>query len=296
MEIRVLEYFLAAAREESISRAAEALHVTQPTLSRQLAALEEETGVRLFRRGARGIALTAEGMLLRRRAEEIVELVEQARAELPLQEKEVEGRVALGTGEVAALEILTRMCGTFREKYPKVSFDLYTATADAVRERMERGLVDIGLLLEPTDTQKFDYIRLPVRERYVLLMPPGDPLADREYVTRDDIAGLPLILPERMNVQGELANWFGRDLGELNVAFTGDLKSTKLPAVHFGYGYAIGVEGPKGMLDPDYVAARPLYPALTAGTVLAWKRGQPLGNAAAKFIEHVRCFIGMDMS
>ena len=168
MEIRVLKYFLTVVREESISRAAEALHITQPTLSRQLALLEDETGVKLFLRGARRITLTDEGMLLRRRAEEIVNLVEQTQAELPLQRKEVEGLVTLGTGEVAGLEILTRMCGSFREEHPRVTFDLYTATADAVKERMERGLIDIGLLLEPVDTQKFDYLRLPVRERYAL--------------------------------------------------------------------------------------------------------------------------------
>ncbi len=294
MEIRVLQYFLTVVREESISRAAEALHITQPTLSRQLAQLEEETGVQLFKRGARRIALTQEGMLLRRRAEEIVELVERTRAELPLQDKEVEGLVTLGVGEVAGLEILTRLCGTFREAHPKVSFDLYTATADAVQERMEHGLVDIGLLLEPVDMEKFEYLRLPVRERYALLMRPDDPLAQKAHVTREDLAGLPLMLPQRLNVQSELANWFGKGLEALDIAFTGNLKSSKLPAVHQGWGYAIVVEGAPGVLNPDYVVSRPLYPELTAGTVLAWKRGQTFGRATEKFIEHIRCFSGMD--
>ena len=294
MEIRVLKYFLTVVREESISRAAETLHITQPTLSRQLSQLEEETGVKLFQRGARRITLTNEGRLLRRRAEEIVELVERTEAELPLQEKAVEGLVTLGVGELASLEILTRLCGTFREKHPKVTFDLYTATADAVKERMERGLVDIGLLLEPVDMAKYDYLRLPIRERYALLMRPDDPLAARDYVTREDLVGRPLILPQRLNVQSELANWFGKGLEALEIAFTDNLKSSKLPAVHQGYGYAIVVEGVPGVLNPDYVVSRPLYPELTAGTVLAWKRDQPFGTATEKFIEHIRCFLGMD--
>ena len=293
MEIRVLKYFLTVVREESISRAAEALHITQPTLSRQLALLEEETGVKLFLRGARRITLTNEGMLLRRRAEEIVELVERTQAELPLQEKEVEGLITLGAGEVAGIETLTHMCGTFREKHPKVSFDLYTATADLVKERMDHGLIDIGLLLEPVDMEKFDYFRLPDRERYALLMRPDDPLARKDRVTREDLVGRPLILPQRLNVQSELANWFGKRLDALDIAFTGNLRSSKIPAVYQGYGYAIVVDGVPASLNPDYVVSRPLYPELTAGTVLAWKRDQPFGTATEKFIEHIRCFSGM---
>ncbi|MBQ6174956.1 MAG: LysR family transcriptional regulator [Clostridia bacterium] len=294
MEIRVLKYFLTVAREESISRAAEVLHITQPTLSRQLAQLEEETGVRLFRRGARKIELTAEGLLLRRRAEEIVELAERTAADLSRQARELEGTVAVGCGEVAGAEILTRLCGTFRERHPKVTFDLYTAAADAVKERMERGLIDVGLLLEPVDLERFAFIRLPVRERFVLVMRPDDPLAQKESVTREDLADLPLILPRRLNVQSELASWFGDRFDALNVAFTGNLPSNKLAVVHQGYGYAIVAEGLPEARNPACVTSRPLEPELTAGTVLAWKRGQPFGRAAEAFIEHIRCFSGMD--
>ena len=294
MEIRVLKYFLTVAREESISRAAEVLHITQPTLSRQLAQLEEETGVRLFRRGARRIELTNEGRLLRRRAEEIVELVERTAAELPRQTRELEGTVAVGCGEVAGAEILTRLCGTFLERHPKVTFDLYTASADVVKERMERGLIDVGLLLEPVDLERFDFIRLPVRVRFVALMRPDDPLAAKDSVTPDDLADLPLVLPRRLNVQSELASWFGGRFDSLRIAFTGNLPANKLPVVHQGYGYAIVAEGVPGAWDPHYVVSRPLSPELTAGAVLAWKRGQPFGGAAEAFIGHIRCFSGMD--
>ncbi len=296
MEIRVLKYFLTVAGEGSISRAAETLHITQPTLSRQLSALEEELGVRLFSRGSRRIALTDEGMLLRRRAEEIVELADRTAAELPGRSGELEGTVTVGTGEVAGAEVLARLCGTFREKHPKVTFDLYTAAADAVKERMERGLTDVGLLMEPVDLEKFAFIRLPARERFVLLMRPDDPLAEKASVTREDAAGLPLILPRRLNVQSELANWFGSRFETLNVAFTGNLPTNKLPVVHQGWAYAIVAEGIPDAWNPAYVVSRPLEPELTVGAVLAWKRGQPFSRAAEAFLEHIRCLAGMDQA
>ncbi|MDY6290017.1 MAG: LysR family transcriptional regulator [Succiniclasticum sp.] len=296
MEIRVLKYFLTVVREESISRAAEVLHITQPTLSRQLAQMEEETGVKLFQRGSRKITLTNEGMLLRRRAEEIVELVDRTVAELPLQEKEVEGTITIGSGEVAGVEVLAEICGSFREKHPKVIFDLYTATADVVKERMERGLIDIGLLLEPVDKEKFAYARLAVKERFVVLMKPDDPLAEKECVTKDDLDGQPLILPRRLNVQGELANWFGKNPNSLNIAFTGNLPTNSAIMVKHGFGYAVSVEGAIPYWDKEQIVCRPLYPELTSGTVLAWKRGQPFGNATEKFIEHIKCFLGIGES
>ncbi len=296
MEIRVLKYFLTVVREESISRAAEVLHITQPTLSRQLAQMEEETGVKLFQRGSRKITLTNEGMLLRRRAEEIVELVDRTVAELPLQEKEVEGTITIGSGEVAGVEVLAEICGSFREKHPKVIFDLYTATADVVKERMERGLIDIGLLLEPVDKEKFAYARLAVKERFVVLMKPDDPLAEKECVTKDDLDGQPLILPRRLNVQGELANWFGKNPNSLNIAFTGNLPTNSDIMVKHGFGYAVSVEGAIPYWDKEQIVCRPLYPELTSGTVLAWKRGQPFGNATEKFIEHIKCFLGIGES
>ncbi|MBO5590827.1 MAG: LysR family transcriptional regulator [Acidaminococcaceae bacterium] len=296
MEIRVLKYFLTVVREESISRAAEVLHITQPTLSRQLAQMEEETGVKLFQRGSRKITLTNEGMLLRRRAEEIVELVDRTVAELPLQEKEVEGTITIGSGEVAGVEVLAEICGSFREKHPKVIFDLYTATADVVKERMERGLIDIGLLLEPVDKEKFAYARLAVKERFVVLMKPDDPLAEKECVTKDDLDGQPLILPRRLNVQGELANWFGKNPNSLNIAFTGNLPTNSAIMVKHRFGYAVAVEGAIPYWDKEQIVCRPLYPELTSGTVLAWKRGQPFGNATEKFIEHIKCFLSIGKS
>lgn len=209
MEIRVLRYFLTVVREESITKAAEVLHITQPTLSRQLAQMEETLGVRLFIRGTRKISLTNEGMLMRRRAEEILELVDKTERELVEQDEQVEGVVAIGCGDLKAVQILPDLIRSFHMRYPKVTFELYTATADHVKDRMDRGLTDIGLLLEPINMDKYDFIRLSEKERWVVAMPPDDPLAKKEYVTANDLAELPLILPYRLNIRGELASWFG---------------------------------------------------------------------------------------
>ena len=200
MEIRVLRYFLTVVREESITKAAEVLHITQPTLSRQLAQMEEEIGVRLFDRGTRKIWLTNEGLLLRRRAEEILQLVDKTEKELVEQEEQVEGKISIGCGEVASVQMLSDLIRNFHQKYPLVTFDLFTATADLVKEQMDKGLLDLGLLLEPIEMGKYEFIRLNMKERWAVLMPPDDPLAGKKYVKADELAELPLILPRRMEV------------------------------------------------------------------------------------------------
>lgn len=179
MEIRILRYFLTVAREESITRAAEVLHLTQPTLSRQLAQMEDELGVKLFERGTRKISLTNEGILLRRRAEEIVTLVDKTESELTEREDMIDGTITIGCGESLAVQTLPELIKSFHEKYPLVTYDIYTATADLVKEQMDKGLVDIGLLLEPVNVENYEYIRLDVKDHNVALMRPDDSLAEK---------------------------------------------------------------------------------------------------------------------
>lgn len=293
MEIRVLRYFLTVVREESITKAAEVLHITQPTLSRQLAQMEEEVGVKLFHRGARRIDLTNEGILLRRRAEEILQLVDKTEKELIEQEEQVEGKISIGCGEIAAVQVLPKLIKTFREKYPQVTFDIFTATADLVKEQMDKGLLDIGLLLEPVDMEKYDFIRLDVKEKWVVLMRPDSPLAEKEFVTAKDLSELPLILPRRMNVQNELASWFGDYYDSLNVIFTSNLSTNSAIMVSNGLAYSLVIEGAVPFWDQSKVTYRPLSSSLTATSVLAWKRGQPFSLAASKFIGHMKCFLGI---
>lgn len=288
MEIRVLRYFLTVAREENITKAADVLHITQPTLSRQLAQLEDDLGVKLFSRGTRKIALTDEGLLLRRRAEEILELVDKTEKELTEQEEAVEGTVSIGCGDLAAVQMLPELFRDFHERYPSVSFDLYTATADHVKDRMDRGLTDVGLLLEPISIEKYDYIRLNQREQWVVAMHPDSPLAQQEFITAQDLKDVPLILPRRLNVQSEVANWFGDMFSHLNILFTSNLPSNSSIMVHHKLAYGIVIRGSISFWDKKKITYRPLYPPLTATSVLAWKRQQPFSLAAAKFIAYAK--------
>lgn len=293
MEIRVLRYFLTVVREGGINRAAEALHITQPTLSRQLSQLEEEVGVKLFHRGARRITLTNEGILLRRRAEEILSLVDRTEQELIEQEELVEGRIVIGCGELAAVQVLSEMIASFHEKYPLVSYDIFTANADLVKEQMEKGLIDIGVLLEPIDMEKFEFIRLTGKERWGVLMRSDDPLAKKEVVGAKDLENLPLILPRRTNVQNELSNWLGDSFQSAKVLFTSNLSTNGAIMVEKGLAYSIIIEGSVPFLDKEKIAYRPLYPELTANSVLAWKKQQPFGLAVRKFIESAKHFLVM---
>lgn len=288
MEIRVLRYFLTVVREENITRAAEVLHITQPTLSRQLAQLETQMGVKLFLRGTRKIVLTDEGLLLRRRAEEILELVDKTEHELTGQDGKIEGTVSIGCGDLKAVEELAELIRTFHEQYPLVTFDLYTASADYVRDRMDRGLTDIGLLLEPVDLGKYDYIRMAGEERCVVTMHPDAPLAKKEYITPQDLADVPLILPERQSIQGEIANWFGEYYDQLHVLFTSNLPSSSLIMSNHHLAYSMNICGSISCWDKTKITYRPLRPELTTTCALAWKRQQPFGAAAEKFISHVK--------
>ena len=216
MDIRILRYFLTVAKEQNFTKAAEQLHITQPTLSRQLAALEEELGTDLFIRGSRSITLTEAGILLKRRALEIIDLEEKMLDELRVKEELIEGTITIGCGEFAAVETLAEICKAYKEKYPMVQIVLHTATADSVYEMMNQGLVDIGLFMEPVNTEGVDYIRIMESDHWVVGMKPDDPLAAKEYITKEDILDKPLILPKRPNVQNELANWFGKDFNNSN--------------------------------------------------------------------------------
>ena len=291
-----MKYFLAVVREESITKASEVLHITQPTLSRQLAQLEEEVGVKLFDRGTRKIVVTDAGMLLRRRAEEIIALSDKTVEELLVQEEQVEGVLSVGAGEFGAMEQIAELCGTFREKYPRVRFDFYTATADVVKEQIEHGNMDVGILLEPVSMEKFEYIRLAGKERWAVLMREDDPLAQNDTIRAEQLESLPLILPRRLNVQGELANWFGERFERLNIACTGNLTTNIALLVRKGYGCAIVVEGSLPFRDGAGVVFRPLSPSLTASVAFAWKREQPMNMPMKKFIEHAKYFFSMNES
>lgn len=294
VETRLLHYFLTVARERNITNAAKALHITQPTLSRQMALLEEEIGAKLFVRDRRPLSLTDEGLLLRRRAEEILELLEKTESEVSSREEQVEGSISIGCGELASVRLLAQLIADFSRQHPRVVFDVYTANADQIKRRMDDGLTDIGLLLEPVDMECYEYIQMPVKERWAAVMPSGVPIAKREYVTAKDLAGIPVIMPSRQKVHDEVASWFGSCYEKLQVTAVSNLSTNAALMVRSGLGYALVVEGALPFLEQSEICMVPLYPELTATSVLAWKRGQPFPTATNRFLEHIKCLLSME--
>lgn len=294
IETRLLRYFLVVAQERNITNAAKALHITQPTLSRQMSLLEDELGTKLFVRDSRPLALTDEGLLLKRRAEDILELVAKTEAELSSHDEQVEGVVSIGCGESASVRMLVGMMADFAARHAGVSFDVYTANADQIKQRIDNGLTDIGLLLEPVDMERYEYVRIPVVERWVAVMPSEAPLARNERVTASELAQSPIIMPSRPRIHDEVANWFGSCYGDVKITAASNLSTNAALMVRAGMGYALVIEGALPFLDSAQVCVRPLEPELNATSVLAWRRGQPFSNAVLRFLEHIKCSLGME--
>lgn len=289
MELRVLQYFLAAAREENITKVAALLHITQPTLSRQLMQMEEELGVKLFRRGKHNILLTEEGMLLRRRAQEIVDLAEKAAKEVKREEEMVLGEISIGCGETQNMKPLSEMIASFRQKYPDVSFNIYTAIADDVKERLENGVLDMGLLLEPVEVSRYHYLRMPLREKWQVLMRRDFQLAEKQKITPGDLAGIPLIMAKRQSVRNELENWFGHDKEKLDIVSTCNLSHhNQSIMVESGIGVALVMEF---ACNQDTLCLRPLDPEIESGCVLVWKKNLTLSLAMQRFLEYVKEYL-----
>lgn len=286
MELRVLRYYLTVAREENITRAAEILHITQPTLSRQMAELEDELDTKLFERTNRKVSLTDAGMLLRRRAEEIVSLADKTEQEFRNGDEELMGLVSIGTGVTAAVtEALPELLQSYSKKYPQVRFELRTGTAAVIKDQLDKGLLDIGILMEPIEVEKYDFVRLPKKDIWGILMPEDDPLAQKAVITPADLGSLPLIVNWRIG-EREAKAWFGGNTENLNVFCTYDLIDNAALLVEHRLGYAFVIEGALKYLRG--LTFRPLSPEVTNTSVLVWKKYQPANQAVQKFIELAR--------
>lgn len=285
MELRVLKYFLAVAREENITKAAALLHLTQPTLSRQLMQLEEELGVQLFRRSRYHIELTEDGMLLRRRAQELVDLAEKTTREFTMRETELMGEIAIGAGETRSMSFLSRAMVSFRERYPKVTFRIFSATADDVKERLDTGLLDMGLLTEPVDVGRYAFCRMKERDRWGVLVRLDSPLAGLDSVTPDDLEQVPLIISGRERVQRELANWFGDRWERLQIAASFNLILNAANMVRYGVGTALSFDLNFSFDDLRFI---PLSPTMDTGTVLVWKKDLLLTPVVEAFHQHIK--------
>lgn len=290
MELRVLRYFLAVAREGSISGAADSLHITQPTLSRQLMELEEELGTRLLNRGRKHhkVTLTDEGMFLRKRAEEIVTLAEKTQAEFESADQVVSGDIYIGGGETDAMRLIAKAAKKLQQEYPHIRYHLFSGNADDVAERLDKGLLDFGIFIGSVNMEHYDYIRLPAADRWGLLMRKDSELAKKDDVTAEDLEGIPLIASRQSMVCNELSGWSGRNFDQFNIAATYNLVYNASLLVSEGFGYALCLDRLVNTSEDSDLCFRPLMPRLEAHLYLAWKKYQALSKAAEKFLERLQ--------
>ena len=284
MELRVLQYFLAVTREQSISGAAESLHLSQPTLSRQLKEMEEELGKQLFIRGNRRVTLTEEGMILRKRAEEIMELVKKAEDEISLSDETVSGNITIGAGETDGIRLLAKVAQSVQSEYPSVHFHIVSGDRVTVAEDMDKGLIDFGLLFGEIDTTKYEYMKFPYKDSFGVLMRRDSPLAEKETVTPQDLLDKPLILSRQMLHDSDFHTLFHRDTEKLNVVATYNLLFNGSLMVDEGMGYAVCFDKIINVSGESNLCFRPLKPRVETSMSLVWKKYQVFTKASEKFL------------
>lgn len=292
MELRVLRYFLAVAREESITGAANVLHITQPTLSRQLRDLETELGQKLLIRGSHRVQLTSEGMRLRKRAAEIVAMADRTEEEFRAMQGQLAGDVYIGGGETIAMDLIASVCREIGETFPGVKWHLYSGNAEDVTERLDKGLLDFGLLIQPTDITRYDCLSLPARDRWGVILRKDHPLAAKAAVTAEDLAGEPLLFSRQALVSraetNELIRWFGPFWEKLHIAATYNLLYNAAALARAGVGCAVSLEHLADTSAESPLCFRPLSPDLTSGLDVVWKKYQVFSPAAELFLGRLR--------
>ena len=291
MELRVLGYFLAVAREQSIVRAAESLHLSQPTLSTQIKAMEEELGKQLFIRGTKGtrkVTLTEEGMILRKRAEEILNLVQKTKREISLSDQIIVGDVYIGTGETDAVRFIARAAKELYQIYPGIHYHISSGNAEFVREQLDKGLIDFGIVFGNVDHSKYNSIELPFKDIWGVLMRQDSPLAAKEKIQPKDLWDKPLIVSNQDDIKTTLIAWIKKELSELEIVATYNLLFNASLMVEEGLGYAIGLDKIINTSGNSTLCFRPLSPQKEAGMHIVWKKYQVFSKASEKFIEKLR--------
>ena len=284
MELRVLQYFLAVTREQSISGAAESLHLSQPTLSRQLKEMEDELGKQLFIRGNRRVTLTEEGMILRKRAEEILELVKKAEDEISLSDETVAGDITIGAGETDGIRLLAKVAQKVQCEYPQVHFHIVSGDRVTVAEDMDKGLIDFGLLFGEIDISKYEYMRIPYKDSFGVLMRRDSPLAEKEIITPGDLLDKPLILSRQMIHDSNIPALFHCSADKLNIAATYNLLFNGSLMVDEGMGYAVCLDKIINVTGKSNLCFRPLESQMDASLNLVWKKYQIFTKASEKFL------------
>ena len=292
MEIRVLKYFLAVAREGSITGAANSLHLTQPTLTRQLQDLEKELKQKLLIRGKYKVTLTPEGMMLRKRAEEIVDMVEKTEAEFQSISDTVSGDIYIGGGESDCMKYIAEVIKDIQADYPEIKFHLHSGNAEDVTEKLDRGLLDFGVLIQPVDLAKYDNITLPGKDVWGVVMRKDSPLATKDFVELDDLYGLPLInsrqAMRKTASKNEFIEWFQGEFESLNTVATINLVYNAAIMVKAGIGYAITLDKLVDVSEKSELCFRPLKPKLESSLDIVWKKYQVFSPAAALFLNNLK--------
>lgn len=287
MELRVLNYFLVIAREENITKAARLLHITQPTLSRQIMQLEEELGVKLFYRSNHHIVLTEEGMLLKRRAQELLSLAEKTKKDFLRRDQNLTGEIMIGSGEFLGTKLFSEMMAAFQKKHPLVRYQIYSGNAVNIKDYIERGLLDLGVMGEPVDIRKYEFISMPVKEKWGVLVRADAELAKKEYVQVEDLIEMPMVIASR-DLRSELGSWFGDAFDHLHIMAKGNLPYNEAMMVSSGIGIAICIQLHCAYEDLKFI---PLYLAVETRTALVWKKDQIFPPTTAAFIEFIRQYI-----
>ena len=296
MDIRVLRYFLIVAREESFSRAADALYLSQPTLSRQIREMEEELGVQLLVRTNRNVRLTQEGQRLRRRAQEIVDLMDKTQEEFASPEGEVAGEIAIGCGETQIMREVAKVAIPLQHERPGIHFNLYSANADDVSEKLDQGLLDFGLMFEPFDMRKYDTLMLPFFDTVGFLMQDSHPLAKKKSICMEDVTGIPLIIPRQGHAISPSASVMNRDfdLSRLNVVCYYNLLFNAAVMVEQGMGIAFCLDHLAETTEHTGLTFRPVYPPMVNRFRLAWKKYQIFSPATELFLRRMKQQFGSE--
>ena len=287
MEIRVLKYFIAIAREQNISAAAERLHLSQPTLSRQIKDMEEELGKQLFIRGNRKITLTEEGMILRKRAEEILDLVEKTENEITSSDTVVAGDIYIGTGETKSLRFLAKIAKELNEQYPNIHYHIISGDSVDIIEKLDTGLIDFAILVGPVDISKYNYIALPLKDSWGVLMRKETSLAQKQTITPEDLWDKPLIM-SRQAINGTvLTTWLKKDASQLNIVASYNLLYNASLMAEEGLGYVLCLDGIINVTNTN-LCFKPFQPKLEVGMSIVFKKYHFFSKALEIFLEKLK--------
>ena len=282
MDFRVLNYFLTVAQEKTISKAAESLHLSQPTLSKQLKELEEELGVQLFTRGNREITLTEDGQYLVNRGKEILSLVDTTITNLSSKEA-ISGELVIGGGETKAMQFVAENIRLLTEEYPDLKIQLYSGNANDVAEKMDKGIIDFGIVIDPVEKKKYDYLRLPRTDHWGLLVHKNHPVANKDFILPRDLKSLSLFVSNQSLVDDQIGEWLGENLDSLHILGTYNLLYNASIMVQEGVGCALCIDGIINTQGTNLTFI-PLKPSLEAGLNMIWKKNHIPSKAAAAFL------------